>query len=145
MARSRSTGFTLIELMIVVVVIGILASIAWPSYQEYLKRSRRSDAQTLMLSISSKQQQYMLDARQYTDTVGAGGLSISSQGWNCGANGNKTCSNAYYDVSVTLQAGPPPGFTVVGTPKDTQVSDGILSYAHTGTKTRMVSGTDKGW
>jgi type IV pilus assembly protein PilE len=140
-----SKGFTLIELMIVVVVIAILASIAWPSYQEFIKRSRRSDAQSLMLSISSKEQQFMLDRRAYTDLVGTGGLNLSQQGWDCTAGGNRTCANAYYNVTVELVAGPPAGFNVVGTPIGVQIGDGTLTYTSTGAKTRVVSGTDKGW
>ena len=140
-----SKGFTLIELMIVVVIIGILASIAWPSYQEYIKRSRRSDAQSLMLSISSKQQQFMLDRRQYTDLVGAGGLNISTQGWNCTVDTNKTCANGSYNVKVDLVAGPPPSFNVVGTPTGSQAGDGTLNYSGSGAKSRMVGTTDKGW
>lgn len=141
----RGKGFTLIELMIVVVVIAILASVAWPSYQEYIKRSRRSDAQSLMLSISSKEQQFMLDRRAFTDLTGTGGLGMSAQGWDCTANSNKTCANAFYNVTVTLDAGPPPTFAVVGTPIGVQVGDGTLNYASTGAKTRMVGATDKGW
>ena len=138
-------GFTLIELMIVVVIVAILASIAWPSYQAYIQRSRRSDAQSLMLAISSKEQQYMLDRRQFTDLVGPTGLNMSQQGWTCTVNGNKACVNAYYSVSVEVLAGPPPGFNVLGTPSGVQAGDGTLNYASTGAKTRMVSGTDKGW
>ena len=140
-----SKGFTLIELMIVVVVIAILASVAWPSYQAYIKRSRRSDAQSLMLLISSKEQQVMLDRRQYTDLTGTGGLGLSAQGWNCTANSNKTCANAFYNVTIDLVAGPPPSFNVVGTPVGVQVGDGTLNYAGTGAKTRMVGATDVGW
>jgi type IV pilus assembly protein PilE len=138
-------GFTLIEVMITVAIVAILASIAWPSYQNYLQRSRRSEAQTLMLTVVNRQQQYLLDARQYTDVIGAGGLGISSQGWDCSANGAKTCSNLYYDVTVALVAGPPPQFTVTGTAKGGQAVDGVLNYASTGTKSRMVSSVDKGW
>jgi type IV pilus assembly protein PilE len=140
-------GFTILELMIVVAIIGILAGIAWPSYQEYLKRSRRAEAQSLMLSIVNKEQQYMLDARAYTDVVGAGGLAIASQGWNCAVNSNKTCQNPYYDITVELAAGPPPTFTVKGTPKagSGQANDGTLNFVSTGAKSRMVSSVDKGW
>jgi|SRR5688500_1585772 len=143
----RAAGFTLIEVMITVAIVAILASIAWPSYQGYLQRSRRSEAQSLMLSIVNKEQQYLLDARQYTDVIGAGGLGIASQGWDCTVNGAKTCSNTFYDVVVTLQAGPPPAFTVTGTPKvsSTQNGDGTLNFASSGVKTRMVSSVDKGW
>ena len=98
-----------------------------------------------MLSMVNKEQQYLLDARQYTDTVGTGGLGISGQGWDCTASSNKACANAYYSITVTLTAGPPPSFTVVGTPTGTQVDDGTLNFVSTGSKTRMVGGTDRGW
>lgn len=138
-------GFTLIEVMVVVAIIGILAGIAWPSYQEYVKRSRRADTQSLMLRIVNREQQYLLDARQYTDVIGTGGLGIAVQGWDCTVGGNRVCSSSSYDITVTLNAGPPPTFTVVGTPKAGQTSDGTLNFVSTGAKTRMVGGTDKGW
>jgi type IV pilus assembly protein PilE len=143
----KARGFTLIELMITVVIVAILASVAWPSYQNYLKRSRRAEAQSLMLAIVNKEQQYLLDARQYTDVLGAGGLAIAQQGWDCTLNTSKTCANAFYDITVTLNAGPPPSFTVAGTPKvaSNQNGDGTLTFVSTGGKTRMVSGVDKGW
>ena len=143
----QAKGFTLIELMIVVVIVAILASVAWPSYQSYLQRSRRADAQSMILSIVNKEQQYLLDARQYTDVVGIGGLAIAQQGWDCALNAAKTCGNSYYDIAVTLNAGPPPSFTVTGTPKTLgrQNVDGTLVFTSTGGKTRMVGGVDKGW
>jgi type IV pilus assembly protein PilE len=141
----RAAGFTLIELMITVAIVAILASIAWPSYQSYLQRSRRSEAQQLMLTIVNRQQHYLLDARQYTDVLGAAGLGVATDGWDCTGDSGKTCANTFYDVEVTLNAGPPPSFTVTGTAKGTQASDGVLNIASTGTKSRMVSGVDKGW
>ena len=143
----KARGFTLIELMITVVIVAILASVAWPSYQSYLQRSRRAEAQSLMLAIVNKEQQYLLDARQYTDVLGAGGLAIVQQGWDCTLNASKTCANSYYDVAVELNPGPPPSFTVRGTPKSTssQNGDGTLTLVSTGGKTRLVSGVDKGW
>jgi len=130
--------------MIVVVIIGILATIAWPSYNAYLAKSRRSDAQSLLLAISNKEQQYLLDARSYTSTLGSGGLNISQSGWTCSG---ASCANSYSPVGVTVTAGPPPGFEIVATPIGTQLAanDGTLNYTSAGAKTRMVSGTDKGW
>lgn len=138
-------GFTLIELMVVVAVVAILATIAWPSYQSYVQRGKRSEAQQLMALIVSREQQFLLDARQYTDVLGTGGLGLTSQQWDCSGNSNKTCSNPSYDITVALVAGPPPAFTVTGTPKGGQSGDGVLTLTSAGQKTRVVGGTDKGW
>jgi type IV pilus assembly protein PilE len=70
MSRTRQSGFTLMELMITVAVIGILAAVAYPSYVNYVTRANRSAAQSFMFSVTNKQQQYLLDARYF-----AGGAS----------------------------------------------------------------------
>jgi prepilin-type N-terminal cleavage/methylation domain-containing protein len=62
-AIRQSRGFTLVELVVTVAVIGILAAVAFPSYQDYLKRSNRSSAQSLMLDLANREQQYLLDNR----------------------------------------------------------------------------------
>jgi type IV pilus assembly protein PilE len=109
--------------MVTVAVVGILAGIAYPSYTAYMKRGYRSQAQQLMTEIQSREVQYMLDARQFTATIGAGGLNITNKdGWTCAA----TCTNGKYTVQVTLQAGPPPGFLVTATPTGNQADDGTL-------------------
>jgi type IV pilus assembly protein PilE len=128
----RGRGFTLIELLIVVAVIGILASIAWPSYNRYVTRARRSDAQQFMLDISSRQEQYLLDARSYTGALDTTGLNLTRNGWSCTAT---TCSNAYYDVTVAATAGPPPAYTTTATAKGAQLSDGNLTLSNLGVKT----------
>jgi len=117
------SGFSLLEIMVVVVIIGILASIALPSYTAYMKRGYRSQAEQLMSEIGGRQVQYMLDARKYTATIGAGGLNVANKdGWNC----TTTCVNGKYTVQVTLVTGPPPAFFVTATPEGTQADDGTL-------------------
>lgn len=142
----KARGFTLIELMIVVAVIGILAGIAYPSYNNYAMRGRRSDAQQLMSEIGLKQGQYILDARAYTATPGSGGLNILRDGWTCGASPATTCTNNYYSIGIAVDnTATPPTYTITGTPSGSQAGDGTLSLDSTGAKSRMVDSVDKGW
>lgn len=61
-----SGGFTLIEVMIVVVLVGILMGIALPAYQNSMQKGRRSDAMAALLDVANRQEQYMLDRGTYT-------------------------------------------------------------------------------
>lgn len=124
-------GFTLIELMIVVAVITILTTIAWPSYTRYVKRGNRSDAQQFMLDISSREEAFLLDARNYTGALDSTGLNLTRNGWACTAT---TCSNPNYDITVTATAGPPPAYTINAVAKGSQATDGNLSLNNLGAK-----------
>jgi type IV pilus assembly protein PilE len=65
LVKTRQKGFTLIELMIVVAIVGILASVAIPSYQDYVKRSRAADATSTLADMRIRMEQCFQDNRSY--------------------------------------------------------------------------------
>ena len=69
MNRAKKKGFTLIEMVVVLAILAIIVSIALPNYQDYLKRSRRSDAMIALERIANKQEQFYFDWNTYTDSL----------------------------------------------------------------------------
>ncbi len=102
-------GFTLIELMITVAIIGILSAIAYPSYTQYVVKSNRSAAEAFMLAVAGKQEQYMLDARLYATNMTA--LNITSIPSEVSRNYNVPvpANNAATPPTYTISAAPIPG------------------------------------
>lgn len=72
MLRNPQKGITLIELMIVVAVVAILAGIAYPSYQQQIRKSRRAAAQSFLMQLAAREQQRMVDVRSYGDFASLG-------------------------------------------------------------------------
>lgn len=129
----REIGFTLIELMMVVAIVGVIAAIAYPSYQNQVRKARRSEAQQVLLGASNREEQFILDQRQYTASFVA--MNYKSDGWDCTSTAT-TCTNSFYDVTIEVDnAATPPTYTITATAQGDQLSDGNLTIDSTGAKT----------
>lgn len=96
-------GFTLIELMIVVAVIAILASIAFPSYQEYILRAKRGDGKVALLSAVLAQEKYRANHITYASDLADLGLDGTSPDGN-------------YTIAITAGSATATTFTITATP-----------------------------
>jgi type IV pilus assembly protein PilE len=130
-------GFTLIELIIAVAVIAILTKIAYPSYRDYMKRGYRSSAQSLMLDLANREQQYLLDNRSF---LGGGASAVTT----LIPSGVPAEVSTYYTVTITATAGPPPTFEVKATPKSGTVVAGETPFTIDQDGTKLPAGKWQG-
>ena len=111
-----SSGFTLIELMIAVIILGILAGIAYPNYRTYVTQSRRADAKIALTEIANRQEKFLLQCNQYTGSLG-GDISACT-----GLNYATLSPDGHYSLSVALAASNSQ-FTATADPNGAGVSE----------------------
>ena len=138
MRKLFNKGFTLIELMIVVVIMGILAAFAYPNYTRYIVESRRSDAQIALTQLAAQEEKFFSQCNSYIGVYNAAGSTVvGCTGF--GATYPTTSSNGFYTLSVTVLPAPPArstSFVATATPVagTTQAADGAFTITHAGLK-----------
>jgi prepilin-type N-terminal cleavage/methylation domain len=98
----RIAGFSMVELMIVVVIIAILAAIAIPSYRQYVLRGHRTDATRALQDLASRQESYFFSNNKYTNALTDLGASTSVAG-NYFTVAIPSASSTDYTITATAQ------------------------------------------
>ncbi len=137
----RNAGFSLLELMIVVAVIGILAAIALPSYNEYITRSKIQEATAALSDMRTKMEAFYMDNRRYSSTTGGGTCGIP------GGNTPTVSGAKYFTFACASSAANAAGdqaYTITATGVANQGMNGfVLTIDQANTK--ATTGVGTGW
>ena len=122
--KAKRTGFTLIEMLITVSIIGILAAVVYPSYTSFIMRSDRAEAFRELVRIANLQEQYFADTRTYASDLTNLGLASSPY----------TTENGNYSIASSVSGDT---FKLTATAKGKQAKDTgctVLTIDEAGTK-----------
>ncbi len=128
----RARGFTLIELMIVVAIVAILAAVAYPQYTNQVRKGKRAEAKTKLLTAAQRQERFYTDNQTYAaDLAPLFGLTAGSTVYS----GDNNDAGSAYTLTVAPLGTIATGYTLTATPQGAGDPDcGPLTLTSTGTK-----------
>ena len=135
MCQNAAKGFTLIELMVVVAIVGIIAAIAIPSYTEQVHKSRRADAVRAIGQVQLELERWRAENPSYANCATA----------PCGSGTYPAApSSDFYEIQFADPAPTATGYTITAVPAGVQVGDRCGTYTFTlaaGVLTKTASGS----
>ncbi len=140
---ATSRGFSLIEIMIVVVIIAILAGVAYPSYNNHVRKTNRAEAKARLLQLAQLEERTFTEKNTYTTNI-AGLLGVSGTVYS----GSNNSASSAYQITAAAEGGKTIATTFVlsAVPQGSQTADtscGTLRLTHTGKKEFSGSGSLK--
>lgn len=132
MVRKQSSGFSLIELMIALVIVAIIAGLALPAYQDSIVKSRRAEAKAALLDLQNRMERYFIDKNTYQTAciTGVGGCTATNS-----VLGSATTEKGYYQLSIVGASAT--AYTLKAAPQGAQTKDTkckTLTLSNTGQK-----------
>ena len=148
--KNKSSGFTLIELMIAVAIVGILAAIAYPQYVEYVRKGRRAECRSALLVGAQKMEKFYSNNNQYPTTVVAAAISNNSNELSPNPAGTLN-AGASCDIAIVAGSVQPPApggvaatFTLSATPRPPYTDAFCTSMTLNDTSFKGQFGSDPG-
>jgi len=130
--NKQTRGFTLIELMIVVAIIAIIFSFAWPSYQEHVRKSRRAEGTVHLLELADRMERFYSDQGTYAGaTLGPDEADVYVA----------VSENGYYNLAITVQDNVSFTVTAAPTTKGNQNDDTCGTFTLTSTGQTSANGS----
>jgi len=119
---NRERGFTLVEMLIALAIIGILATVAYPSYQESVRKTRRSDGIAAALAVQVAQEKFRGSCPFYAQSLGATNTCGASAALST-VQADTTSREGFYTLSIAANSATGNAYTVVVDPAGAQTAD----------------------
>ncbi|MBE7526572.1 MAG: type IV pilin protein [Burkholderiales bacterium] len=130
----KTSGFTLIELMVVVAIIGILAAVTYPSYQEYVHRANRAEAKSILLEMAQLLERNYTEANRYDQTSSGGDFTLP-------VTQSPRSGTAKYTIQFAVGTLTRNAYTLEAVPAGNMAGDTCGTLALTQTGAKSVSGS----